>query len=75
MLKRHQITVVLFSILMLALFASVPAPVAGGAKLGHPIYAIPAFSRQYGIREHLPCGLSQAQRFRQGLQGRGIQVS
>ena len=48
MLKRHQITVVFFSMVMLALFASVPAPVAAGAKLGHPIYAIPAFSRQYG---------------------------
>src|SRR6266849_2142053 len=48
MLRRHQITVLLFSILIFALFASVPAPVAGGANLGHQIYAIPAFSRQYG---------------------------
>ena len=48
MLRFRQITVVVFSMLMLALFASVPAPVAGGAKLGRPIYAIPAFSRQYG---------------------------
>jgi hypothetical protein len=48
MLKRHQINVLLFSILILALFASIPAPVAGGANLGHQIYAIPAFSRQYG---------------------------
>ena len=48
MLKRPQITVLLFSLLILALFASVPAPVAGGPKLGTPIYAIPAFSRQYG---------------------------
>src|SRR5438874_4077542 len=48
MLKHHQTMVVLFSMLMFALFASVPAPVAGGANLGHQIYAIPAFSRQYG---------------------------
>jgi hypothetical protein len=48
MLKRHQITVLLFLTVMFALFASVPAPVAAGAKLGNPIYAIPAFSRQYG---------------------------
>ena len=48
MLKRHQITVLLFLAVMLALFTSVPAPVAAGAKLGNPIYAIPAFSRQYG---------------------------
>jgi hypothetical protein len=48
MLKRHQITVFIFSMMMLALFASVPPRVAGGANLGHPIYAIPAFSRQYG---------------------------
>src|SRR6202158_2106048 len=48
MLDRRQTSVVLFSILILALFASIPAPVAGGVKLGYPIYAIPAFSRQYG---------------------------
>src|ERR1700731_4021992 len=48
MLDRRQVNVVLFSILILALSASVPAPVAGGANLGHQIYAIPAFSRQYG---------------------------
>jgi hypothetical protein len=48
MLKRHQITVLFFSIVMLGLFAGMPAPVAGGVKLGQPIYAIPAFSRQYG---------------------------
>ena len=47
MLNR-QVTVLLFSIVVLALFASIPAPVAGGAKFGHQIYAIPAFSRQYG---------------------------
>src|SRR6476659_316395 len=48
MLKRDHLAVLFFSILLLALFASVPATVAGGAKLGRPIYAIPAFSRQYG---------------------------
>src|ERR1700687_2524165 len=48
MLDRRQTSVVLFSILILALFASLPAPVAAGGKLGKPIYAIPAFSRQYG---------------------------
>src|SRR6202165_5408534 len=48
MLKRHQITVLLFLTVILALFTSVPAPVAAGAKLGNPIYAMPAFSRQYG---------------------------
>ncbi len=48
MLNRHQVTVLLFSVLILALFASIPAPVSGGANLGHQIYAIPAFSRQYG---------------------------
>ena len=48
MLNRHQTNVLLFSMLILALFASIPAPVAGGANLGHQIYAIPAFSRQYG---------------------------
>jgi hypothetical protein len=48
MLNRHQLTIFLFSILIVALFASVPSPVAGGANLGHQIYAIPAFSRQYG---------------------------
>src|SRR6202142_3401760 len=48
MLKSHQITVVVFSMLILVLIASLPATVAGGAKLGRPIYAIPAFSRQYG---------------------------
>src|ERR1700730_2910950 len=46
--KRHQITVPLFAILIFALFASLPPRVAGGANLGHQIYAIPAFSRQYG---------------------------
>ena len=48
MLKRHQITVLLFLAGTLAVFTSVPAPVAAGPKLGRPIYAIPAFSRQYG---------------------------
>src|ERR1700731_4463476 len=48
MLDRHRTNVLLFSMLMLALFVGVPAPVAGAAKLGHQIYAIPAFSRQYG---------------------------
>ena len=46
--KPHHISVLLFSILMLAIFAAIPAPVAGGANVGHQIYAIPAFSRQYG---------------------------
>ena len=48
MLNRRQLNVPLFSILVLALFASIPAPVEGGARFGHQIYAIPAFSRQYG---------------------------
>src|SRR5437879_4598410 len=48
MLNRRQSNVLLFSILILALFASIPAPVEGGARFGHQIYAIPAFSRQYG---------------------------
>ena len=48
MLDRRRLKVLLFSVLILALSASVPAPVAGGANLGHQIYAIPAFSRQYG---------------------------
>src|ERR1700690_4545145 len=48
MLKRRQITVLLVLTVMLALFTSLPAPVAAGGKLGTPIYAIPAFSRQYG---------------------------
>src|SRR5580693_8313807 len=48
MLKRHQITVLLLSAVIFTLFAGAPDPVAAGAKLGKPIYAIPAFSRQYG---------------------------
>src|SRR5580693_3090425 len=48
MLKRHQITVLLLSAVIFTLFASVPGRAAGGARLGRPIYAIPAFSRQYG---------------------------
>jgi hypothetical protein len=48
MLIHRQAKVLLFSILILALFASIPARVAGGAHLGRSIYAIPAFSRQYG---------------------------
>src|SRR5260370_11452204 len=48
MLERRGITVLFFSGLMLALFASIPAPVAGGMKPGYQLYAIPAFSRQYG---------------------------
>src|SRR6202023_2992266 len=48
MLNRHQTNVLLFSVLVLALFASIPPPVEGGARFGHQIYAIPAFSRQYG---------------------------
>jgi hypothetical protein len=48
MFNCHQTNVLFFSMLILALFAGVPAPVAGGATLGHQIYAIPAFSRQYG---------------------------
>src|ERR1700680_648937 len=48
MLDRRQVNVLLFSILILALSAGIPAPVARGANVGHQIYAIPAFSRQYG---------------------------
>jgi len=48
MFKHHQVTVLLFSLLILALVGSMPAPVAGGTNPGHQIYAIPAFSRQYG---------------------------
>src|ERR1700680_3440502 len=48
MLDRRQVNVLLFSILILALSAGIPALVAGGANVGHQIYAIPAFSRQYG---------------------------
>src|SRR5690242_14169310 len=47
MLNRRQANVLLFSIMVLALFAGIPLPVAGGPKFGHQIYAIPAFSRQY----------------------------
>ena len=48
MLKRRQITVLLVLTVMLALFTNLPAAVAADGKLGKPIYAIPAFSRQYG---------------------------
>src|ERR1700680_1028558 len=48
MLDRRQVNVLLFSILILALSAGIPALVAGGANVGHQIYAIPSFSRQYG---------------------------
>ena len=48
MFNRHQITVLLFSLSSWHWSPSLPAPVAGGANLGHKIYAIPAFSRQYG---------------------------
>ena len=76
MLNRHQIKVLLFSMLILALFASVPAPVAGRSKTWPPdLCDSRILAPVRHVMQHLPCGLPQAQRFRQGLQGCRIQVS